>query len=135
MALAILSLRAFTVGPTDFQQQITPIDLKVSGATSIEGFDWGTDSKTVIFAARVDVIDAVSVTQPAIISIGTNSPDYNNIVKVLAVPGEANWSQVVELPNPVILGQIPAIFAKVVVAGIGTTFRAGIFVYHSEYKI
>lgn len=55
------------------------IDAKSSGSTVISNTN---DSEFHPFSISIEVVEASGVTVPGTISIGTNSPNYNNIVSL-----------------------------------------------------
>lgn len=110
------------------------IDLESTGSTNIYDLAWGGAYKVPVIGYRIDVIDASSVTSPAVISIGTNSSDYDNLVKVLAIPGVVGWSYQKFFDNPILIPNNVDVFTKVIVAGAGSSFTAVVSIYVPEYQ-
>ena len=82
----------------------TPMDGTSTGTAELSSFGANPDHILSPIAMIVETIEADTVSETAVISMGTNSPDYDNIVKAYAVNPVAGT--VVSVP----LGVAPLIF-------------------------
>lgn len=111
------------------------IDLTSAGATAI--LDDGIGQHIVVLAARIDVLDIDDLVTPPVISIGTNSPDYNNILKDYAVTTEENKSHLLMLPceDLPLLVAVDDVYVNVKVPADATTFSAIVSVGLGSYSL
>lgn len=74
------------------------------------------------FAINIETTSASGVVTPAIISIGTNSPNYNNIVSMTTVPTSAGTAKTVLLDSAyTVIPNSTDVVVKVGTAAIGTS--------------
>lgn len=102
----------------------TPIDGKTLGQTKIQP---AVSTNYIPLLVSLETVSISGVVTLPLVSVGTNSPNYNNIMTLTTLPSAASVITV-----PVVAGQIfnnQDVYVNVGVAGVGTgsiTFRASL---------
>lgn len=112
----------------------TPIDGTVEAATQLAGSLTGSGQHLTATRLLVETIDVDSITETAIISIGTNSPNYDNVVAAHPVRLEPMSLETVPIPHSKMITE-GSMHVRVVRAASGTelTFNAGIDVLNYAF--
>lgn len=112
----------------------TPIDATSTGSTQISGDVSGSGQHFVPLRAIVETVDVDAVTETAIISIGTNSPVFDNVLPAHAIKPVAGAVEMIPLWASQVITANP-LKVRVIRAATGTdlTFVAGIECLNYSY--
>jgi hypothetical protein len=102
----------------DVVGQNAPIDCTSTGATKI--FEGGNDLFICPLFLSFETLEVDSVTETAIVSVGTNYPNYDNMLRAHGIKPEALALETIQLPSTFSFEGPVDIYVNVVRAASGT---------------
>lgn len=104
----------------DWMGPTSPIDATTAGATSLGGSITGSGQHIAPTRVVIETVEADSVSETAIISIGFNSPDYDDVIRAHAINPVEKTIEVVPLP-PAKFIEAGAMHVRVIRAATATS--------------
>lgn len=127
--LAFLTFNGIQMANCGMSFYLYPVDAKVAASTQINTTAIGVNFFPEI--VRVIVLSASTVTIPPVISIGTNSASYNNILPATTLTGLAAADSFQNFSVSTVIPKVPSgtgIFLKVSTPATATTLSIGVYI-------